>query len=42
MPDIPTTRGSTNRIAVQVVPGTKQNPISKITNTKRAVEWFKW
>jgi hypothetical protein len=37
MPVIPALQGSTsNRTVVQVRPGEKRDPISKITNTKRA------
>jgi hypothetical protein len=33
---------STNRmIALHTSPGIRQDPISKVTNAKRVVEWFK-
>jgi hypothetical protein len=41
-PVIPATGGTINRrITVQGDLGIKRDPISKITNPKRSVEWFR-
>jgi hypothetical protein len=39
---IPAVRGLTNKIVIQAGPGIKQDSISKVTNTKRAVDMAMW